>query len=348
MNLEEHVALSKLTTMQLGGTARYVSEFRSVDELLEIMRFATDRGLPIFVLGGGSNTLATDEGYEGVVALNRIAGYEESVETDGSHIIKVGAGENWDATVRKSVESGLTGIEALSAIPGTVGAAPVQNIGAYGQEVATTIVSVEALDMQTGSVVNLDNEACGFSYRHSIFRGSASGRYIILTVSFRLQPGNPTPPFYAPVESYLAKHEIDPPTPEDIRNTVMAIRFEKLPDPTTTPNTGSFFKNAIIDESAFTKFHESYPDAPHYPADDGLYKIPTGWLIEQCGFKGTVHNGIRIHTKNALVLINESATSYRDLEKTRDMIIQTVYDKFGISIQQEPLLLTSRELMSSV
>jgi UDP-N-acetylmuramate dehydrogenase len=231
----------------------------------------------------------------------------------------------------------LSGIEAMSAIPGTTGAAPVQNVGAYGQEIADTLISLEAYDRDTDSFVTLQNEACKFSYRQSIFRGEAAGRYVITSVTLTLYKAAPQPPFYAAVQTYFDEHSITMYTPQIIRDAVIAIRSEKLPDPTVLPNTGSFFKNAVIEDWQLADLKKAYPDIPAYDMPDGHFKIPTGWLIEQVGFKGKTLHGMRVHDKNALVLINESAKSYNDLAAARDEIIGKVRDTFRITIEQEPL-----------
>jgi UDP-N-acetylmuramate dehydrogenase len=231
----------------------------------------------------------------------------------------------------------LSGIEAMSAIPGTAGAAPVQNVGAYGQEIADTLLSLEAYDSQTDTFVVLQNNDCGFSYRHSIFRGDQAGRYVITAITIRLYKAAPQPPFYAALQSYFDTHGTTLFTPQVIRDAVIDIRANKLPDPKQLPNTGSFFKNAIIEDWQLSDLKAAYPDMPTYDMPDGRFKVPTGWLIEQVGLKGQTLHGMRVHDKNALVLINESATSYSDLASARDEIIGAVRDQFHIMIEQEPL-----------
>lgn len=337
MDVHTAIPLTKYTTMRLGGTARFMASVATPDGVMELYRNAKKQGLPIFVLGGGSNVIARDEGYQGIILLNRIKGFEVVSDDTSSVIIRLGAGEIWDEVVQKTVEMGLVGIEAMSAIPGTVGAAPVQNVGAYGQEVADTLVSLEAYDSVADQMVTLRAEDCHFSYRHSIFRGEAVGRYCITSVTLRLFRSVPKPPFYAALQKYLDEHSITIFTPEIIRQAVIAIRTEKLPDPSERPNTGSFFKNAIIESWQYSQLLLKYPEMPHYDMPDGKHKIPTGWLIEQAGLKGALLHGMRVHEKNALVLINESAETYADLGAARQQIIQAVYDMFGIQIEQEPL-----------
>lgn len=340
MEVRTGISLKQYTTMRLGGDARFMAPAYSVEDVATIYTNAKAQRLPVFVLGGGSNVIARDEGFNGIVLLNRIKGFEVLSDDKSTATIKIGAGEIWDEVVSRVVEMGLSGIEAMSSIPGTVGAAPVQNVGAYGQEVADTLVSLEAYDSQEERLVTLQAEACGFSYRHSIFRGEAAGRYCIVSVTLRLYHAMPQPPFYAALQRYLDEHMITLYTPETIREAVMAIRADKLPDPTQRPNTGSFFKNAVIEKWQLEELEKEYPDIPRYDMSDGSYKIPTGWLIEQTGLKGQVLHGMRVHDKNALVLINEAAETYSDLAAAREEIIQAVYDKFHIQIVQEPLELT--------
>lgn len=323
--------------MKLGGNARFMTDIRSTDDLRDICAKAREQSLSVHVLGGGSNTLVHDEGYDGIVLRMRIMGCDILSDADGRVQFRVGAGENWDEFVKKTVDMKLTGIEALSSIPGTVGAAPVQNVGAYGQEVAETIVSLEVYDTQSDAFRTLTGADCGFSYRNSIFRSSEAGRYIISSVTFELMRAMPQPPFYKAVQDYLDGQGATLYTPQVIRDAVANIRQDKLPDPAVHPNTGSFFKNALVEDWQFQNLLAEYPDIPSYDMPDKTHKIPTGWLIEQVGLKGETINGIRVHDKNALVLINESATSYADLAAARDAIIGAVRDKFRIQIEQEPL-----------
>ncbi|HEU0266829.1 MAG TPA: UDP-N-acetylmuramate dehydrogenase [Candidatus Saccharimonadaceae bacterium] len=339
MDVHTAIPLRNYTTMRLGGPARFMVEIHTPAEAQEIAHKAHDQNVPWFVLGGGSNVVARDDGFSGIVIRNRIMGFQVAGETDGRTIIKVGAGELWDDVVKRTVDMNLTGIEAMSAIPGTAGAAPVQNIGAYGQEIADTLLSLEAYDSQTDRFITLLAAECNFSYRSSIFRESAAGRYIITSITLGLYSTSPMPPFYAAVQRYFDEHSITIYTPQAIRDAVMNIRFVKLPDPAERPNTGSFFKNAIIEQWQFDELQKQFEGVviPTYKMPGGTIKIPTGWLIEQAGFKGKLLHGIRVHDKNCLVLINESATGYADLAAARDEIIGAVRDQFRIAITQEPL-----------
>lgn len=337
MDIHTNIPLKNYLTMRLGGPARFMTEIHDTGDVASICKNAREKNIPIFILGGGSNVLAHDEGYGGLVIRNRIAGFEVISDDPASTTIKIGAGENWDDVVRRTVEMGLSGIEALSAIPGTAGAAPVQNIGAYGQEIVETLVSLEAYDMQTDQHIVLQNADCNFSYRNSIFRSTSIGRYVITSITLRLSKDAPKPPFYKAVQEYFDTNGITFFTPQAIRDAVIKIRKEKLPDPKERPNTGSFFKNAIIEDWQLADLKTTYPDIPTYDLPDGRFKVPTGWLIEQAGFKGQLLHGMRVHDKNALVLINESAAGYDDLAAARDEIIGKIRDTFRITIEQEPL-----------
>lgn len=339
MDIHTAIPLRNYTTMRLGGPARFMGELHTPADAQEIVRQAASQNLKWFIIGGGSNVIARDDGYDGIIIRNRIPGFDIIEEADGRVIIKIGGGENWDSVVKRTVDLHLTGIEAMSGIPGTAGAAPVQNVGAYGQEIAETLVSLEAYDSQTDTFVTLANSDCNFSYRSSIFRENQMGRYIITSITLELYRTPPTPPFYDAVQSYLDTHSITMYTSQIIRDAVMAIRFEKLPDPAKKPNTGSFFKNAIIEKWQFDDLQKQFEDEtiPTFDMPNGNLKIPTGWLIEKAGFKGKLLHGMRVHDRNCLVLINESATGYADLAAARDEIKGAVRDQFRIQIVQEPL-----------
>jgi UDP-N-acetylmuramate dehydrogenase len=338
MDIHTHIPIKNFTTMKIGGPARFMAEIRTVDELMQIYHNAKSQNLPVTVIGGGSNLIATDEGYDGVIAHMRIAGFEKISEDDTSVTIKAGGGESWDSVVAKSVEMGLSGIEAMSGIPGTAGASPIQNIGAYGQEISDTLVSVEAYDQQTDSMITLTSEQCEMAYRDSIFKSHQKHRYAIAYITLKLSRNLPQPPFYDSLQQYLDEHSITTYTPKNIRQAVLAIRGSKLPDPKTTPNSGSFFKNAIIEDWQANSIKTVYPDAPLYEMEGKKFKIPTGWMIETAGFKGKSLHGIKVHEGNALVLINHTGTaSYADLKAARDEIVAKVRDMFGVIIEQEPV-----------
>jgi len=337
MDVHTNIPLKNFTTMKLGGNARFMVEVRTPEETVAAYRNASAQSLPVFIIGGGSNVIAKDEGFAGIVIRMRIPGFEIIADDLYATTIRIGAGEEWDSVVKRTVDMRLSGIEALSAIPGTSGASPVQNIGAYGQEIADTLESLVAYDTQQDAFVTLSNSQCGFSYRHSIFRGDQTGRYIITSITLKLSKTVPQPPFYDALQNYFDERHIEIFTQEVIREAVIAIRTNKLPDPKLFPNTGSFFKNAIVEDWQLDDLKAINPDIPTYDMGDGRFKVPSGWLIEQCGYKGKVLYGMKVNDKNALVLINESATSYSDLANARDEIIGAVRDRFRIQIEQEPL-----------
>ena len=337
MDVHTNIPLKNLTTMKIGGPTRFFAEVHSSEELQSVYLNAKSKQIPVFVLGGGSNVIAQDGGYQGLIIRMRINGFETVADDLNTTTIKVGAGENWDSVVARTVDMRLSGIEAMSAIPGTMGAAPVQNIGAYGQEISETLISLEAYDTIDDKFIVMQNEECGFGYRHSIFRGAEKGRYIITSVTLRLSKNLPSAPFYDSLQAYLDAHAITIFTHQTIRDAVIGIRQEKLPDPAVKPSAGSFFKNAIIEQWQLTELQQNYPDIKVYPMGGNAFKVSSGWLIEKSGFKGQLLHGIRVNEKNCLVLINESATGYSDLAEARDEIIGKVRDTFRIQIEQEPL-----------
>lgn len=326
--------------MKIGGPASYVADVASGEELRQIYLNARKMGEPAYVIGGGSNLIAPDEGFSGVIIHNQIKGIDVLNDNKDLTTFRVGGGEIWDEFVAMTVERGLLGIEAMSGIPGTVGAAPVQNIGAYGQELADTFVSLEAYDTFNDRFVELKWDDCGFSYRNSIFRGEAAGRYIIAFVTITLYKRAPEPPFYASLQTYFDDNNISEYTVQRVREAVLSIRAGKLPDPKIYANSGSFFKNPIVEDWQVTELRNNYPDVPTYQVDEKHFKIPAGWLIEAADLKGKVLHGIKVHDGNAVVLINESANGYADLAAARTEVIATVRDKFQIMIEQEPLELT--------
>ena len=340
MDVMTNISLKQYTTMKLGGEARYMATADSPGDVVSLYRNARKENLPIFVLGGGSNVITHDEVFEGIVLLNKIKGFEIISETDETTDVKIGAGEVWDEVVEKAIGLGLQGIEAMSGIPGTAGAAPVQNVGAYGQEIADTLISLEAYDSKTDTIVTISADECDFSYRNSIFRDKEKGRYCILNITLRLNKAEPKPPYYASLQKYIDENDIREVNLSVIRVAVLNIRSEKLPDPAELPSAGSFFKNALVEKWKLEELQKEYSDIPNYAMSDGKYKIPTGWLIDKAGLRGYRSHGMRVYEKNALVLVNDSATGYDDLAAIREEIVQIVFDKFGIKIEQEPLELS--------
>ena len=340
MDVMTNISLKQYTTMKLGGETRYMATADSASDVVSLYRNARKENLPIFVLGGGSNVITHDEVFEGIVLLNKIKGFEVISETDETTDVKIGAGEVWDEVVEEAIGLGLQGVEAMSGIPGTAGAAPVQNVGAYGQEIADTLISLEAYDSKTDTIVTISADECDFSYRNSIFRDKEKGRYCILNITLRLNKAEPKPPYYASLQRYIDENDIREVNLSVIRVAVLNIRSEKLPDPAELPSAGSFFKNALVEKWKLEELQREYSDIPNYAMSDGRYKIPTGWLIDKAGLRGYRSHGMRVYEKNALVLVNDSATGYDDLAAIREEIVQIVFDKFGIKIEQEPLELS--------
>lgn len=337
MDIHTNIPLKNYTTMRLGGPARFMVDVHTKEEVQAAYRNAASQGLPVFTLGGGSNIIIGDAGFDGLVLRMRVPGFNVTVDDLNTTTIRIGAGENWDTVVKRTVEMRLGGIEAMSAIPGTMGAAPVQNIGAYGQEIADMLVELEAYDTADDTFVTLSNEACKFSYRHSIFRGEQAGRYIIVNVTLRLSKNLPQPPFYDSLQKYFDEHSSTIFTHQAVRDAVIAIRGNKLPNPAEVANSGSFFKNAVVERWQMEELCKEFPDIPSYDMPDGNYKVPTGWLIEQVGLKGKDIGPMQVYQNNALVLINKRATSYSQLSEAREEISGAVRDKFRIYLEQEPL-----------
>ncbi len=341
MNIQQNVPLKDHSTMRLGGNAAYYTEITDRHELVEALDWAEQNKLPTLMIGGGSNIVWRDEGFPGLVIVNKIMRFEEQQEDEENYYVTVGAGENWDSVVARVVEKGMSGIEALSLIPGTAGATPIQNVGAYGQEIASTLVSVEAYDKQTKQFLNIPNEECGFGYRMSRFKSADRGRFFITAITLHLIHGNPQPPYYRAVEAYLEANQLTNPTPQVIRDAVITIRQGKLPDPALVANNGSFFANPIVDQGDFAQLQADFPGIPGWPTDDERVKIPAAWLIEQAGFKD-VHDaetGMATWPAQPLVLVNEHAQSTAQLLAFRQKITDAVQGKFHITLEQEPELL---------
>ncbi len=339
MHIREGVSLADYSTMGLGGLANYLVEVTTEDELIEAISFAKEKALRIVTIGTGSNIVWTDDGFDGLVMVNKIEGIETVSETDQYVMIRGHSGVRWDDFVKHCTDLGLTGIEALSLIPGTCGAAPIQNIGAYGQEIGDTIHEVHAFDTVAEGLVSIEKADCQFSYRHSIFNTSAKGRYIVTGITVKLFKANPKPPYYRDVEAYLNEHDIIGPTPSQLREAVIAIRTIKLPNPSVVRNNGSFFHNPVVDPDTAKKLLSDYPELPNWEMNNGSFKLSAGWLIEQAGFYKDTHDeatGMATWKSQALVLVNENARSSSDLFAFRDRIIAAVKAKFGISLEQEP------------
>lgn len=343
MDIAKNVSLKDHSTMRLGGVAAYLVDVSSRGEVEEAVKWAGDNNMPAIMIGGGSNIIWPDSGYPGLVIVNRITGFEKFDEDNENTYLTIGSGENWDSVVARSVADGLTGIEALSLIPGTAGATPIQNVGAYGQQISDVLVSVEVYDNQDKKFLTIPNTDCGFSYRNSRFKSADKNRFFITGLNIHLRRGNPQPPFYPSVQGYFDENGITSYTPQALREAVIAIRSSKLPDPAKVANNGSFFTNPIIDDSQLTDLLAKYPTVHYWRLDSKKCKISAAWLVEQAGFKG-VHDaetGMATWPNQALVFVNEKANSTADLLKFRQKVIDKVSSMFDISLVQEPELIGS-------
>jgi UDP-N-acetylmuramate dehydrogenase len=334
-NVTEHEKMAPHTTIQVGGEADYFGRATSAQMVKELCDWATSHSLPVFVLGEGSNIVVSEEPLHRLVIKVEITGVQKVSDTKDSLTLEVGAGEHWDSVVERTVKLGLSGIEAMSMIPGTAGAAPVQNAGAYGQEIADTLVSLDAYDMISQKFVTLTAAECGFEYRMSRFKTDAAGRYVITSVTLKLSKKAPAAPTYESLKRYLDEQQIENPSPQQIRDGVMAVRARILPDPSVVPNAGSFFKNPIVSAKKLAELEREHDKVPSFRYGTS-YKIAAGWIVEQCGFKGSEHFGLKIWPNQALVITNPNGASFKDLLKLVELITKTVQDKFGITLEPEP------------
>lgn len=342
MNIKENVDLSAHSTMRLGGKARYLAEATSEQDVAQLAGWAHEHNLPIITVGSGSNIVWRDEGFGGLVIVNKIGGREVLSQNEDSAIVRIGAGENWDEIVGWAVENGFSGIETLSLIPGTAGATPVQNVEAYGQQIADTLIEVEAFDTTTQAFGGIVKEACILGYRTSRFKNVDHGRFIICGVVLKLGRGSMQPPFHRGLQKYVDEHGITDFSPASLRRAVIDIRSNKLPDPAKVPNNGSFFKNPIIEKNQFEQLQKLAPDILSYPTSSGHVKLSAMWLIEHAGFQPGYEDpqtGMALWPKHALVLVNQKAHSTADLISFRQKIIDRVHEQFGVTLEQEPELL---------
>lgn len=326
-NLKEH------NTFGIDVKCRRFIEFESVDELLQIVNSLTDADKPLLVLGGGSNMLFTAD-YEGTVLHSAIKGHV-AVQTDEGIMLRCGSGEVWDDIVSLCVSNRMYGAENLSLIPGDVGASAVQNIGAYGAEAKDIILKVEAVDLQTGKMCEFTNEECEYAYRKSKFKGEWRNRFVITYVTYKLSEVFCPCLDYGNIRAELEKRNIKVPTAEQLRNVIIDIRNEKLPDPKVEGNAGSFFMNPVVPKAKYEELVARFGNVPHYSVDDNNEKIPAGWMIDQCGWKGKSLGKAGVHSRQALVLVNRGSAEGKDIVALCDAIKRDVKDKFGIDIVPE-------------
>lgn len=326
--------------MRLGGPAKYLMDITSALQVEPAIKWAEENNLKVIMIGVGSNIVWADQGFDGLVLVNKIMGFELQ-DQEYESFVNIGAGENWDSCVERIVKAGLSGVENLSLIPGTAGATPVQNVGAYGKEIADTLVCVQAYDKQEKKMVVLPKTECDFSYRKSRFNGKDRGRFFITSITLALSKNPPMPPFYGALQAYLAEHKITTYTPQVIRKAVIDIRNSKLPDPAKVANCGSFFANPIIDDYLLDELIEKYPGIPHWSMGDNTSKVSAAWMLEQLGLRGyhEPNTGMAIWDKHSLVFVNEKAPDTASLIAFRDAIIKKAEEKFGITLKQEPELI---------
>jgi len=344
LDIKENILLSGYSRMRVGGPAKYLAHVKSRDELKEAVEFAKEKKLRILPIGRGANILFTDAGYDGLVLFIDIMGFEV-LESGEEALIKVGAGEIWDDVVKKTVEMGFSGMEAMSMIPGRVGASPVMNIGAYGQDVSSIIVNVDAFDLKKNEFVSLSSGDCKFDYRGSIFSNEDKGRFVITDITFKLHHNLMEPPFYKDIEKYFEENGIKEYTPDAVRKAVVYIRTNKLPDPSKIGTNGSFFKNPIVGMDKWNELVEKFPELdsaePQWPQkprwfqDDGTVKIAGARLIELAGMDKYRNGDVYIWPKQHLTIVNEGAKSAKEVLDFKDKVKEAVKEKFGIELEEE-------------
>jgi UDP-N-acetylmuramate dehydrogenase len=325
--IERSVSLKEYNTFGFEVGASLFCRISEVTQLKSMAKTTLFDLNNVFILGGGSNILFTTD-YQGLVLHNELMGKEILQETNEYVCLKIGAGENWHQVVLHCIENGWGGIENLSLIPGTMGAAPIQNIGAYGSELKDVFYSLEAMDMRTGEIVEFDNTTCRFGYRDSIFKQEGKGRYFILNVTLKLSTHPIVNVQYGDIQSWLETNNVSEPKIQDVSHAVIAIRQSKLPDPEVLGNCGSFFKNPVVPESLFHQLQEQYPDIRHFAAIPGFIKLPAAWQGFRLGDAG-------VHEKQALVLVNYGNATGSEILELATKIQSSVMQKFGVALEME-------------
>ncbi len=334
MRIEENISLQPFNTFGIGETAAYFCEASTMEQVRLALAFAKEKGLEKLILGSGSNILFTRP-FDGLILHINNKGIEVLSEDEEQVVVRVAAGENWHQWVMTSLKNGWYGMENLSLIPGSVGAAPIQNIGAYGVEVRQFVRAITYLDSETCQPEHILTEQCNFGYRDSIFKHELKGRAIIWAVEFTLHK-NPAPKTeYGDIRKVLEDKGIGHPGPHDIAEAVIAIRRSKLPDPAEIGNAGSFFKNPVVVRNIFEQIKIQFPEVPSYPAGSDTVKIPAGWLIEKAGWKGRRFGSHGVHERQALVIVNYGGASGNDILRLSQDIQADILQKFGIQLQAE-------------
>ncbi|MBD3615525.1 MAG: UDP-N-acetylmuramate dehydrogenase [Gracilimonas sp.] len=338
LSIQENFNLAEYNTMGLTAKARYFISISSVQQLQTLLADSQFQSLSKFMLGGGSNILFIDD-YDGLIIHMDIKGIEIEREYKDCVLLKIGAGENWHELVIYCIEKGWGGIENLSLIPGSVGAAPIQNIGAYGVELEEVFDSLEAVNIETGEIQSFNKEECKFGYRDSVFKNELKGAYVITSVKLRLHKNPKINTSYKALSDALERKGISDPTVKDVSDAVIEIRRSKLPDPAEIGNTGSFFKNPVISKKQFNQLKIEYPEIPHYPAGEKV-KIPAAWLIDQCGWKGRRFGDAGVHKMQALVIVNYGKATGGEIWALAERIQHSVKEKFGVDLTPEVNIVT--------
>ena len=336
--IQSHISLKPHNTFGMEVEAAHFCQLDDTAQLPALLASSAYQAGPVLWLGGGSNLLLTRD-YPGLVIKVALSGIRLLEESADSVLVEAAAGENWHDFVRYSLQQGWYGLENLSLIPGTVGACPVQNIGAYGVEVKDRIAQVVCADLQAnGKPLLLENADCHFAYRDSVFKQEAAGRLLVTAVRFRLSRQPQLKTGYGDIQQELEKRGIQQPTPLDVSDVVMAIRASKLPDPAVLGNAGSFFKNPVIEQSQADALLQRFPALPHYPAGPGRVKLAAGWLIEQAGLKGYRQGDAGVHARQALVLVNHGLASGSQMWALARHVQETVRQRYGVELEAEPLV----------
>jgi len=335
MELIKNFSLQKFNTFGLEVYAKYFIEISSTEQAVKFFKEKYSKKEEILVLGGGSNILFTQNKFDGIVIKNNIPGIHVVKEDEHFFWVKAGAGVSWQTLVESCIRANFGGIENLSLIPGTVGAAPIQNIGAYGVELMDTFEALEAIDVSTGEKRYFRKEECHFGYRDSIFKKTLKGRYFITSIVLRLLKEPILITYYGNVQEKLNKLNKDNYTIRDVSDVIIEIRRSKLPDPETKGNAGSFFKNPVIPIELFNAIKKSFPDIPSFDQGQDLKKVPAAWLIDQCDLKGYKHKGAAVHIHQPLVLINNDHATGQDLMELSEIIIEKVNNQFDIHLEPE-------------
>lgn len=334
--MKQNINLKEFNTFGIEVFAKEFLTLNSKEESIEFFKNNPLENENFLILGGGSNLLLTED-FDGLVIHNNLKGIEICKEDENSVTLKVGAGENWHNFVLHSIELGYSGIENLSLIPGNVGASPMQNIGAYGVEVKDVITKVEAISISSGEVFYFSNKDCEFDYRSSIFKTSHKNQYFISSVEFKLSKQPNFNVSYGAIKTQLIEHGIDESalTTKAISDAVIAIRKSKLPDPSEIGNSGSFFKNPVINEVQFEQLKKKFKEMPAYQLPQGGYKLAAGWLIEKTGWKGYTEGNYGVHKKQALVLVNYGGATGLEIYDLSERILLSVQQKFGVTLERE-------------